>query len=218
MADLFLPEGKAVPEVRQVVDGAKSERIRTRGAARVKAPMVTRVNASPASAAEMLAGAPQDHARSLVVGEQTFGKGRGQTLRPRAGSRTISEFFTAARYHRPSGVGVQPVGIEPGLAVADRPEGSGRDSLGLREGDLFPTARPPGPGTWTPPDPALVAAIAECTGKDGLASKRLRRERPPARRRPGRPGLRADAASLSPSLDRWASQATRPRAVSCQRQ
>jgi hypothetical protein len=115
-------------------------------------------------------------------------------------------------------VGVQLVGIEPDLPVADGPDGSDRDSLGLREGDLFPTALPPEPGTWTPPDPAHVAAIAECTGKDGLVSKRLRRERPPARRRPGRPGLRADAAALSPSLDRWTSQATRPRAVSCRRQ
>jgi hypothetical protein len=77
VADLFLPEGKAVPEVRQVVDGAESERIRTCGAARVKAPMLTRVNANPASAAEMQAGALQDQARSVVVGEQTFGKGNG---------------------------------------------------------------------------------------------------------------------------------------------
>lgn len=178
VADLFLPEGETVLEVRQVADRAKRERerIRTRGAARVKVPMVTLVNASTGSAAEVLAGALQDHARSLVVGEPTFGKGTVQTVRPWAGSRSVSEFFTAARYHRPSGVGVQLVGIEPDLPASDHPDGSERDALALREGDLFPTALPPEPGTWNPPDPALVAAIAECTLKDGLAGKRLRRE------------------------------------------
>jgi hypothetical protein len=34
LADLFLPEGETVLEVRKVGDGAKSEHIRTRGAAR----------------------------------------------------------------------------------------------------------------------------------------------------------------------------------------
>jgi C-terminal peptidase prc len=176
VADLFLAEGETVLEVRQVADPAQREPIRTRAAARVRVPMVTLVNASTGSASEVLAGALQDHGRSLVVGERTFGKGTVQTLRPWSGSRSIRELFTAARYHRPSGVGVQLVGIAPDLPATDRPEGLGRASVALREGDLFPTALPPELGTWRPPDPERVATIAECASTEGLASKRLRRE------------------------------------------
>lgn len=138
--------------------------------------MVTLVNASTGCASEVLAGALRDHGRGLVVGERTFGKGTVQTLRPWAGSPKVSEFFTAARYHRPSGVGVQLVGIAPDLPASDLPDVTSRASLALREGDLFPTTLPSEPGTWNPPDPERVATIGECVSRDGLASKRLRRE------------------------------------------
>jgi carboxyl-terminal processing protease len=84
-------------------------------------PLVTLVNATTGSASEVLAGALQDHGRSLIVGELSFGKGTVQTVRPWKGSRAIMEFYTAARYYRPSGVGVQLIGIEPDIAVFERP-------------------------------------------------------------------------------------------------
>jgi hypothetical protein len=79
--------------------------------------------------------------------------------------------------HRPEvRLGPPEAVARPDLPVTDRPEGLGRASVALREGDLFPTALPPEPGTWQPPDPERVATIAGCASTEGLASKHLRRE------------------------------------------
>lgn len=176
VADLLLAKDRVVLEVRNVQDMSKSERIRTRENARVRVPMVTLVNAVTGSASELLAGALQDHGRSLVVGELTFGKGTVQTVRRWKGGRSVLEFYTAARYYRPSGTGVQLAGIEPDLPVPPIPDKTAQPRVVLREGDLFPTALPREAEVWNPPDPKRSAQIRECTIREGLAARRLRRE------------------------------------------
>lgn len=176
VADLFLPQDEVVLEIRSVRGKETTERVRTRDDARARVPMVTLVNANTGSASEMLAGALQDHDRSLVVGEQTFGKGTVQTARPWRGSRSIMEFFTVARYYRPSGVGVQLIGIEPDIPVAEPPGTGTRARVVLREGDLFPTALDRERRVWKHPNPELAAALRECTTADGLAAHRLRHD------------------------------------------
>jgi carboxyl-terminal processing protease len=174
VADLLLPEDKVVLEIRRVDGDDETERIRTKREARVHVPMVTLVNATTGSASELLSGALQDHGRSLIVGELTFGKGTVQTVRPWRGSRSILEFYTAARYYRPSGAGVQLIGIEPDIEVFERPGPAPEDRIVLREHDLFPTALRLERQVWRHPDPARAATLRECAMNEGLALHRMR--------------------------------------------
>jgi carboxyl-terminal processing protease len=59
------------------------------------------VNRNSASAAEILAGALQDHDRAWVLGENTFGKGLVQAPYPL--SENTALLLTIARYYTPSG-------------------------------------------------------------------------------------------------------------------
>ncbi len=64
-------------------------------------PLVVLVNRGTASAAEIVAGAIQDHDRGLIVGETTFGKGLVQTVYPLAENTGLA--LTTAKYYTPSG-------------------------------------------------------------------------------------------------------------------
>src|ERR1051325_3719905 len=64
-------------------------------------PLVVLVNRGTASAAEIVAGAIQDHDRGLVVGETTFGKGLVQTVYPLSHDTGLA--LTTAKYYTPSG-------------------------------------------------------------------------------------------------------------------
>ncbi|MGE5235935.1 MAG: S41 family peptidase [Acidobacteriota bacterium] len=67
-------------------------------------PVVVLVNRGTASAAEIVAGAIQDHDRGLLVGEVTFGKGVVQTIYP---VRDAGLALTTAKYYTPSGRCIQ---------------------------------------------------------------------------------------------------------------
>jgi carboxyl-terminal processing protease len=64
-------------------------------------PLVVLVNRGTASAAEIVAGAIQDHDRGLIVGESTFGKGLVQTVYPLSENTGLA--LTTAKYYTPSG-------------------------------------------------------------------------------------------------------------------
>jgi len=73
--------------------------------------VVVLVNGTTASAAEILAGALQDHHRAVLLGRRTFGKGSVQTVMPLNGGRAIK--LTTSRYFTPSGRSIQGRGIDP---------------------------------------------------------------------------------------------------------
>jgi carboxyl-terminal processing protease len=76
-------------------------------------PVVVLVNGTTASAAEILAGALQDHHRATLLGRRTFGKGSVQTVMPISEGRAIK--LTTSRYFTPSGRSINGRGIDPDL-------------------------------------------------------------------------------------------------------
>ena len=97
-------------------------------------PLVVLVNEGSASASEIVAGALQDHKRAVVMGNQTFGKGSVQTVRPLGPDTGIK--LTTARYFTPSGKSIQARGIVPDVLVDETAEGSPFAALRTREADL----------------------------------------------------------------------------------
>jgi carboxyl-terminal processing protease len=97
-------------------------------------PVIVLVDAGSASAAEIVAGALQDHHRALLMGERSFGKGSVQTVvqtGPEAALR-----LTTARYYTPSGRSVQAGGIEPDIDVPQLTDPDYKDRKFIREADL----------------------------------------------------------------------------------
>lgn len=81
------------------------------------APIITLINSGSASASEIVAGALQDHKRSLIVGTQSFGKGSVQTVLPLKDNYGLK--LTTALYYTPSGRSIQAKGITPDIEIPD---------------------------------------------------------------------------------------------------
>jgi len=118
VADLFLDSGVIVS-----AEGRSAEsRFRHsahRGDILDGAELVVLVNQGSASASEIVAGALQDHARAVIVGTRTFGKGLVQTVMPLSQGRAIK--LTTSRYYTPSGDSIQGTGITPDVYIEDTP-------------------------------------------------------------------------------------------------
>jgi carboxyl-terminal processing protease len=115
VADEFLVEGVIVSGTGRVRQ-AQFEQTAMPGGAFEDVPMVVLVNGASASAAEIVAGALQDHGRARVVGEKTYGKGSVQTVMPLGEGSAIK--LTTSRYLTPSGRSINGTGIAPDIAVA----------------------------------------------------------------------------------------------------
>jgi len=102
-------------------------------------PLVVLVNRGTASAAEIVAGAIQDHDRGLIVGETTFGKGLVQTVYPLSENTGLA--LTTAKYYTPSGRLIQ------------------RDYNGVSLYDYYYNSRDKGDGT--PPTPSREVKMTD---------------------------------------------------------
>ncbi len=101
VADQFLPEGSEIVVTHGRTRDSHQEFAATDRHPELGMPMVVLVNNGTASAAEILAGAIQDHDVGLIVGTPTWGKGLVQTVYTLSYGAGIA--LTTAKYYTPSG-------------------------------------------------------------------------------------------------------------------
>jgi carboxyl-terminal processing protease len=121
ISDLFIESGLIVSTVGRDLDRVEREFARKRGTYS-GFPMVVLVNGGSASAAEIVAGALQDHERAVILGTTTFGKGSVQTLVSLPDGSGLK--LTVARYYTPKDRSIQAKGIVPDVVVERRFEDS----------------------------------------------------------------------------------------------
>jgi carboxyl-terminal processing protease len=107
VADLFLDSRQEIVSTRGRARGATKEFFDEARQVWPDLPIVVLVNDGTASAAEIIAGALQDHDRAVVVGAPTFGKGLVQTLFPLGEGVALK--LTTARWYTPSGRTIQRI-------------------------------------------------------------------------------------------------------------
>ncbi|HEX5632485.1 MAG TPA: S41 family peptidase [Gemmatimonadales bacterium] len=132
VADIFLDPGQQIVSTRGRSRGSTREFLDDAKQLDPQLPIVVLVSEGSASAAEIIAGALQDHDRALVVGTPTFGKGLVQTLYPLGESTALK--LTTARWFTPSGRTIQREAkdevdqLRQVMADSD-PRAAGRDTV-----------------------------------------------------------------------------------------
>jgi carboxyl-terminal processing protease len=137
VSDLFLDTQQEIVSTRGRARGSTKQFFDDARQAWPELPIVVLVNEGTASAAEIIAGALQDHDRAVVVGTPTFGKGLVQTLFPLGEGVALK--LTTARWYTPSGRTIQrtaeseeeqmaQAALEASDTVLGEPEPSASDS------------------------------------------------------------------------------------------
>jgi carboxyl-terminal processing protease len=126
VASEFLPRGTPIVTERER-DAPDRELRASRGGTALEIPLVVLVNGGSASASEIVAGAIQDHARGILVGETTFGKGSVQQTHTLSGGSSLR--VTIAKWVLPGGRILNGDGLAPDIVVSTTPEevAEGRD-------------------------------------------------------------------------------------------
>lgn len=91
----------------------------------LKTPLVVIINKGTASASEILAGCLQEHKRTVIVGEVSFGKGTIQEAEDLPGGAGLH--ITDGRWLLPSGKSIDKNGIKPDNEFQDNPATKDKD-------------------------------------------------------------------------------------------
>jgi carboxyl-terminal processing protease len=117
LSDLFISKGVIVTTRGQGDKTIEVYTARRRGTID-DVPMVALVDGASASAAEIVAGALQDHGRAMLVGVRSYGKGSVQSLIDLGDGFGLK--LTVARYFTPLGRSIQVEGVTPDITVESR--------------------------------------------------------------------------------------------------
>lgn len=115
LAALFLPQGAALGAQR--MRGGETRSMTAPGGTKLTMPLVLLVGPDTASAAEVFAGALQQHRRARLIGQKTHGKCSSQTDVVLSDGSVLR--FTNREILLPDGQSCSGVGLTPDLVVAD---------------------------------------------------------------------------------------------------
>ena len=113
VADEFLGEGDIVFQRARGI----TQRLAAADSEAFELPMVVLVNNNSASASEIVAGALQDNGRALVIGEETFGKGVGQSVISLANGGQLQ--YLSFEWLTPKRNNINQQGIVPDILAED---------------------------------------------------------------------------------------------------
>jgi carboxyl-terminal processing protease len=104
VSNLFLKKGQEISSIR-ARNGETQAYAATEDPLAPSIPLIVLTDGRSASAAEIVAGALQDHDRALVIGTTSFGKGLVQSVFPLDGGYALK--MTTAKWYTPSGRSIQ---------------------------------------------------------------------------------------------------------------
>lgn len=170
VADLFLNDGQVIASTRgRTVDADQDFRDET-PQKWPGLPVIALVDSGSASAAEIVAGALQDHRRAVIVGSPTYGKGSAQSIFPLLGGRALK--LTTARWFTPDGRSIERDSVAGGIT----PDVTVRREKGVLRMETHAAVAVVYPPSAS--DPALAHAFRLL---DGVATVEGLRKRVPAK-------------------------------------
>lgn len=117
VADLFLDPGQKIVSMKGRIPSANRSFIDSAKQKWPSLPIAVLVDGRSASAAEIVAGALQDHDRAVLIGRPTYGKGSAQSVFPFGAAGGLK--LTTAKWYTPAGRSISKAVIDPDDPDAD---------------------------------------------------------------------------------------------------